>query len=36
MEKHIDHISKKVSKAIGVVYRLKHAYPETMMLILCH
>ena len=29
-----DHVSKKISKAIGVMYRLKHAYPESVLLIL--
>ena len=33
--KHINHTFKKLSTAIGVVYRLKHAYPEKMLLILC-
>ena len=33
-QKHIDHVSKKVSKAIGVMYRLKHVYPEAVLLIL--
>ena len=32
-QKHIDYISKKVSKAIGVMYRLKHIYPEAVLLI---
>ena len=31
-QKHIDYISKKVSKAIGVMYRLKHIYPEAVLL----
>ena len=33
-QKHIDYISKKVSKAIGVMYRLKHIYPEAVLLII--
>ena len=33
-QKHIDCISKKVCKAIGVMYRLKHIYPETVLLII--
>ena len=33
-QKHIDCISKKVSKAIGVMYRLKHIYPEAVLLII--
>ena len=32
-QKHIDHVSKKVSKADGVMYRLKHVYPEAVLLI---
>ena len=32
--KHINYISKKVSKTIGVMYRLKHKYPEAVLLIL--
>ena len=34
LQKHIDYISKKVSKAIGVMYRLKHIYPEAVLLII--
>ena len=33
-QKHIDYISKKRSKAIGVMYRLKHIYPEAELLIM--
>ena len=33
-QKHVDHVSKKVSKAIGVMYRLNHVYPEAVLLIL--
>ena len=34
-QKHIDYLSlKKVSKAIGVMYRLKHIYPEAVLLII--
>ena len=31
---HIDHISKKISKVIGVMYRLKCIYPEAILLTL--
>ena len=34
LQKHIDYISKKVFKAIGVMYRLKHIYPEAVLLII--
>ena len=33
-QKHIDYTSKKVSKAIGVMYRLKHIDPESVLLIM--
>ena len=32
--KHIDHVSKKISKAIGVMYRPKLVYPEAVLLTL--
>ena len=28
--KHTDHISKKISRAIGVMYRLKQIYPHAV------
>ena len=31
---HIGHISKKISKVIGVMYRLKCIYPEAILLTL--
>ena len=31
---HIDHISIKISKIIGVIYRLKDIYPQTVLLML--
>ena len=31
--KHTDHISKKISRAIGVMYRLKQMYPHAVLLI---
>ena len=33
-QKHIDYISKKLCKAIGVMFRLKHIYPEAVLLII--
>ena len=33
-QKHIDYISAKVSKAINVMYRLKHICPEAVLLII--
>ena len=30
--KHTDHISKKISRAIGVMYRLKQIYPHAVLL----
>ena len=33
-QEHIDHVSKKVSKAIGAMYLLKHVYPKAVLLIL--
>ena len=32
-DKHINHISLKVSKAIGILYRLKSIYPHRVLLI---
>ena len=32
--KHTDHISKKISRAIGVMYRLKQIYPRAVLLTL--
>ena len=32
--KHTDHISKKISRAIGVMYRLKQIYPHAVLLTL--
>ena len=32
--KHADHISKKISRAIGVMYRLKQIYPHAVLLTL--
>ena len=34
MEKHIDHISMKLSKVIGIMYRLKDIYPKNILLAL--
>ena len=31
-KKHFDHISLKISKAIGIMYRLKSIYPEYILL----
>ena len=31
---HIQHISCKISKIIGVMYRLKHTYPQSVLLLL--
>ena len=31
--KHIDHISMKISKVIGILYRLKDIYPKTFYLL---
>ena len=31
---HVDHISKKISKVIGVMYRLKKLYPQPILLLL--
>ncbi len=31
---HIDHISKKISRVIGIMYRLKHIYPPAILLTL--
>ena len=31
---HIEHISKKISRVIGVMYRLKHIYPQSVLLML--
>ena len=28
---HINHISKKISKAIGILYQLKHIYPQRIL-----
>ena len=28
---HINHISKKISKAIGILYQLKHIYPKRIL-----
>ena len=28
---HINHISKKISKAIGILYQLKHIYPQCIL-----
>ena len=33
-KKHIDHISMKISKAIGIMYRLKDIYPKNILLTL--
>ena len=33
-DKHTDHISKKISRAIGVMYRLKQIYPHAVLLTL--
>ena len=33
-KKHLDHISLKLSKMIGILHRLKFVYPETVLLIL--
>ena len=30
--KHIDHVSLKLSRAIGILYKLKHIYPEDILL----
>jgi len=32
--KHIDYISLKISKVIGILYRLKHIYPFTVLLMI--
>ena len=31
---HMNHISKKISRVIGIMYRLKHIYPQTVLLML--
>lgn len=31
---HIDHIAVKISKTLGVMYRLKHVYPKSVLLML--
>ena len=31
-KKHLDHISLKISKIIGILHRLKSVYPETVLL----
>ena len=31
---HIDHISKKISRTIGIMYRLKYMYPQAVLLML--
>ena len=31
---HIDHISMKISKVIGIMYRLKDIYPKTFNILL--
>ena len=31
---HIEHISKKISRVIGVMYRFKHVYPQSVLLTL--
>ena len=28
---HIDHISKKIARVIGIMYRLKHIYPQSVL-----
>ena len=28
---HINHISKKISKAIGILYQIKHVYPQLIL-----
>ena len=33
-KKHLDHISLKLSKIIGILHRLKSVYPETVLLML--
>ena len=33
-KKHLDHISLKISKIIGILHRLKLVYPETVLLML--
>ena len=33
-KKHLDHISLKLSKIIGILHRLKSTYPETVLLML--
>ena len=33
-DKHIGHVSLKVSRVIGVLFRLKHIYPQEMLLTL--
>ena len=33
-KKHLDHISLKLSKVIGILHRLKFVYPETVLLML--
>ena len=34
MPETLDYISNKVSKVIGVMYRLTHIYPEALLLII--
>ena len=33
-KKHIDHISMKISKVLGIMYRLKDIYPKNILLTL--
>ena len=30
-QNHIDHISNKVSRVLGIMYRLKHIYPQLVL-----
>ena len=33
-DKHIGHVSLKISRVIGVLFRLKHIYPQEVLLTL--
>ena len=35
-DKHVAHVSLKISRVIGVLYRLKHIFPREVLLTLCN